>query len=161
MEVEEKPYRFARPFGEIAGDLISEPDTVMGSASQGVPMKGIHEVWQEKEAELARVRKEVEGLRLVAPLLSSDPLRNACEVLRQKETDLAWVRKEIESLQLVAPLLSDELSSDDELTRKPASSARETPDRRNRSHATGTDDLFPSLKASPRTRFWEILKGKT
>ena len=124
-------------------------------------MKGIHEVWQEKEAELARVRKEVEGLRLVAPLLSNDPLRNACEVLRQKETDLAWVRKEIESLQLVAPLLSDELSSDDELTRKPASSARETPGGGNRAHATGTDDLFPSLKASPRTRFWEILKGKT
>jgi len=145
----------------MTDDLLSGPDSVMGSASQGVPMKGIHEVWQEKEAELARVRKEVEGLRLIAPLLSQDPLRNACEVLRQKEADLAWVRKEIESLQLVAPLLSDELSSDEELTRKPASSARETSDGRNRSHATGTDDLFPSLKASLRPRFWEILKGKT
>ena len=160
MEVEEKPYRFARPLGEIVDDLVSEPDTVMGSASQGVPMKGIHEVCQEKEAELARVRKEVEGLRLIAPLLSNDPERDARDVLRQKEADLAWVRKEIESLQLVAPLLSDELSSDDELTRKPASSTQETLDR-SVSDATGTDGLFPSLKASPRPRFWEILKGKT
>lgn len=124
-------------------------------------MKGIHEVRQEKEAELARVRKEVEGLRLIAPLLSTDPLQDACDVLRQKEADLAWVRKEIDSLQLVVPLLSDELPSDDEPTRKPAGSAQETLVRSNSSDATGTDDLFPSLKASPRPRFWEILKGKT
>jgi hypothetical protein len=80
--------------------------------------------------------------------------------LQQKETDLAYVRKEIESLQLVAPLLSDELPSD-ELTRKPASSAQETPDHSHVSEATGTDDLFSSVNANPRPTFWEILKRKT
>jgi hypothetical protein len=122
-------------------------------------MKGIHDVSQRKEAELAHVRKEVESLQIVAPLLSNDPLRNAYEVLQQKETDLAFVRKEVESLQIVASLLSDELPSD-ELTRKPASSAPETLDPSEGSEATGTDDLFPSLKTIPRPRFWEILKGK-
>ena len=123
-------------------------------------MKGIHEVSQQKEAELAHVRKEIESLQIVAPLLSNDPLRDAYDVLQQKETDLAYVRKEIESLQLVAPLLSDELPSD-ELTRKPASSAQETPDQSHVSEATGTDDLFSSVNANPRPRFWEILKRKT
>ena len=123
-------------------------------------MKGIHEVSQQKEAELAHVRKEIESLQIVAPLLSNDPLRDAYDVLQQKETDLAYVRKEIESLQLVAPLLSDELPSD-ELIRKPASSAQETLDRSHGSEATGTDDLFSSTNASPRSRFWEILKRKT
>lgn len=123
-------------------------------------MKGIHEVSQQKESELAHVRKEVESLQIVAPLLSNHPLRSAYEVLQQKEADLAFVRKEVESLQIVAPLLSDELPPD-EPTRKPASSAQETLDRSNGSEATGTDDLFPSMKASPRPRFWEILKRKT
>jgi hypothetical protein len=123
-------------------------------------MKGIHEVSQQKEAELAHVRKEIESLQIVAPLLSNDPLKDAYDVLQQKETDLAYVRKEIESLQLVAPLLSDELPSD-ELIRKPASSAPETLDRSHVSEATGTDDLFSSVNASPRPRFWEILKRKT
>jgi hypothetical protein len=123
-------------------------------------MKGIHEVSHQKAAELAQVRNEVESLQIVAPLLSNDPLRNAYEVLQQKESDLARVRKEVESLQVVATLLSDELPSD-ELTRKPASSALETMDSSNDAEATGTDDLFPSMKASPRPRFWEILKRKT
>lgn len=123
-------------------------------------MKGIHEISQQKESELAHVRKEVESLQIVAPLLSNDPLRSACEVLQQKEAELAFVRKEVESLQIVAPLLSDELPPD-EPTRKPASSAQEAPDRSSGSEATGTDDLFPSMKASPRPRFWELLKRKT
>jgi hypothetical protein len=123
-------------------------------------MKGIHEVSQHKEAELAHVRKEVESLQIVAPLLSSDLLRKAYEVLQQKEADLAFVRKEVESLQIVAPLLSDE-SPPNDLTRKPASSAQETLDCSNGSKATGTDDPFPSMKASPRPGFWEILKRKT
>jgi hypothetical protein len=36
-------------------------------------MKNAYEVLKHKEAELARVRKEVESLRLVAPLLANDP----------------------------------------------------------------------------------------
>lgn len=42
-------------------------------------MRNVHEVLQQKEMELARVRQEVEALRFVAPLLigssdqSSDP----------------------------------------------------------------------------------------
>ena len=123
-------------------------------------MKGIREVSQQKESELAHVRKEVESLQIVAPLLSNDHLRRAHDVLQQKEADLAFVRKEVESLQIVAPLLSDELPPDD-LTRKPASSVQETPDCSNGLEATGTDDPFPSMKASPRPRFWEILKRKT
>jgi len=35
-------------------------------------MKDAYEVLEQKEADLARVRKEVESLRLVAPLLSDD-----------------------------------------------------------------------------------------
>jgi len=123
-------------------------------------MKGIHEVSQRKESELVHVRKEVESLQIVAPLLSDDPLRSPYEVLRQKEADLAFVRKEVESLLIVAPLLSDELPPDD-LTRKPAGSTQETLNRSNGSEATGTDDLLPSMKASPSPRFWEILKRKT
>lgn len=122
-------------------------------------MKGIHRVSQQKEAELAHVRKEVESLQIVAPLLSNDLSRSAYEVLQQKEADLAFVRKEIESLQIVAPLLSDEVPADG-LTRKPASSAQQTQDRNNGSEATGTDDLFPSMMARPRPRFWEILRRK-
>lgn len=123
-------------------------------------MKGIREVSHLKEAELAQVRDEVQSLQVVAPLLSNDALRNAYDVLQQKEADLARVRKEVESLQIVAPLLSDELPSD-ELTKRPASSAEETMDRSDDSEATGTVDLFPSMKASPRPKFWEILKRKT
>ena len=39
-------------------------------------MRNVHEVLQQKEMELARVRQEVDALRCVAPLLSeprSDP----------------------------------------------------------------------------------------
>ena len=123
-------------------------------------MKDIREISQQKESELAQVRKEIESLHIVEPLLSDDPSRGIHEVLQQKEADLADVRKEIESLKLVAPMLSDE-SPPDELTRKPASSAQETPDRSDSSEATGTDDLFSSMNAGSRPRFWEILKRKT
>ena len=123
-------------------------------------MKDVLEVSQQKESELAQVRKEVESLHIVAPLLADDPSRGIHEVLRQKEADLADVRREVESLQVVAPMLSDE-SSSDELARKPASSAEETAEQSHASEATGTDDLFPSMNASPRAKFWEILKKKS
>src|SRR5215475_5261054 len=128
-------------------------------------MKDIRRISQEKESELDQVRKEVESLHIVAPLLADDPSRGIHEVLQQKEADLADVRREVDGLKLVAPMLSDELPSDepdpDEGTRKPASSAQETPDRSQSSEATGTDNLFSSMNASPRSKFWEILKGKT
>ena len=36
------------------------------------PMKNVYEVLRQKEVELARLEKEVEALRVVAPLLSPD-----------------------------------------------------------------------------------------
>ncbi len=36
-------------------------------------MRNIHEVLQQKEDDLERVRREVEALRLVAPLLAGTP----------------------------------------------------------------------------------------
>ncbi len=36
-------------------------------------MRNIHEVLQQKEDDLERVRREVEALRMVAPLLASKP----------------------------------------------------------------------------------------
>jgi hypothetical protein len=94
------------------------------------------------------------------------------EVLQQKEADLARVRKEVESLHIALLLLADELPDElppdelgelpsDEPTRKPASAAREALDVSPGSEATGTDDLLPSMKPSPRPRLWEILRAKT
>ena len=91
-------------------------------------MKEIYEVLHQKESELAQVRKQIEGLNIVAPLVPNEsPLEDAFELLQRKEAGVARVRHEIESLQIVAPLLSDELPSD-ELTKKAASSAEETLD---------------------------------
>jgi hypothetical protein len=42
------------------------------SSSQGMPMKNVYEVLRQKEMELTRLEKEVEALRLVAPLLSDE-----------------------------------------------------------------------------------------
>ena len=116
-------------------------------------MKDANEVLQQKEAELAHVRCEIEGLQIVASLVSGDfLLKDAYEVLQEKEAELACVRREIEGLQIVAPLLSDELPS--------ASSAEEILDRGPGSEATGTDSLFSSVISNPRTTFWKILKRK-
>jgi hypothetical protein len=38
----------------------------------GDPMKNVYEVLRQKEMELTRLEKEVEALRLVAPLLSEE-----------------------------------------------------------------------------------------
>ena len=46
--------------------------TVMGTPSQGEPMKNAYEVLQQKETDLARVRHEIESLRIVASLLSDE-----------------------------------------------------------------------------------------
>jgi len=41
-------------------------------SSQGTSMKNVYEVLRQKEMELTRLEKEVEALRLVAPLLSEE-----------------------------------------------------------------------------------------
>jgi hypothetical protein len=123
-------------------------------------MKQIQELLQQKEADLAYVRKEIEGLRIVAPLLSNEStLKDPFELLQQKEAGVARVRQEIESLQIVAPLLSEEFPSG-ELADKAESSAEETLDGLDNSEATGTDGMFSSFSANSRPKLWRLLKGK-
>ena len=43
-----------------------------GTARQGESMKSVNEVLQQKETDLARVRQEIESLRIVASLLSDE-----------------------------------------------------------------------------------------
>ena len=40
-------------------------------------MKNVYEVLRQKELELARLEKEVEALRVAAPLLSEEPIKDA------------------------------------------------------------------------------------
>jgi len=121
-------------------------------------MMEIHEVLKQKEAELADVRKQIESLHIVAPLLSNESTaKDPFDLLEQKQAAVACVRHEIESLQIVAPLLCDELLSK-ELSKKAASSAKETLDLGHHSQATGTDGMFSSLRPNSSHRFWKILK---
>jgi hypothetical protein len=125
-------------------------------------MKDVYEVLQQKEAEAANVRHEVESLKFVASVLSHElSFKDARELLRQKEADVARVRHEIENLKIVAPLLSEEFAWDEPTKTRSDSAAEEAPDSDNPSKATGTDDLFSSGIASPRARFWKLLKRKT
>lgn len=48
-------------------------------------MKDIHEVLREKEMDCARVQKEIDALRLVIPLMESEPLAEA-EARKQPES---------------------------------------------------------------------------
>lgn len=123
-------------------------------------MKDAYEVLRDKEADLARVRNEIESARIVASVLDKLPLNDPLEILQVKEADLARVRREIESLQIVAPLLSEE-SASDEVTKKPPGSADESLDSSQRLESTGTDTLFSSAFPIPRPRFWSILRRKT
>jgi len=124
-------------------------------------MKEIYELLQQKEADLAHVRKEIDALRIVEPLLSKEsPSKDAFELLQQKEACVIRVRREVESLQIVAPLLSEELASH-EVTSQAANSAEQTSDGIHVSEATGTDGMFSSFSANSRPKLWRILKGKT
>ena len=123
-------------------------------------MKHVYEVLQQKEADVAYVRREIESLKTVSSLSDELSLKDARELLQQKEADVARVRREIEGLKIVAPLLSEELASD-ELTKKRAgSAAEEARDSGDRSEATGTDGLFSSVIANPRPPLWNLLKRK-
>src|ERR1700757_280081 len=86
----------------------------MDPPSQGVPMKDVYTVLQQKEADVANARHEIQSLKLVSSLRSEElTLKEARELLRQKEAEVARVRHEIENLKIVAPLLSEELASDE------------------------------------------------
>ncbi len=125
-------------------------------------MKDVYELLQQKEADVAKVRHEVQSLKLVSSLFSYDlALKDACELLRQKEAELSRVRHEIESLKLVAPLLSEELDSDELTETRTNSAGEEAWGSNDRSEANGTDGLFPSLIADPRPTLWKRLKRKT
>ena len=123
-------------------------------------MKDVYEVLQQKEADVARVRHEIENLKIVSSLLSDElGLKDVRELLGQKEADVARVRNEIENLKIVAPLLSEELTSDDLPKTRADSAAEEAREIDDRSEATGTDGLFSSVIA-PRPTFWKLLKRK-
>jgi hypothetical protein len=124
-------------------------------------MKDVYEVLQQKEADIANVRHEIQSLKLVSSLFSGElTLKDAREFLWQKEADLARVRHEIESLKIVAHLLS-EGSASDEPTETRGESAAEAQDIDDRSEATGTDGLRPSVIVKPRPTLWNLLKRKT
>jgi hypothetical protein len=125
-------------------------------------MKDVYKVLQQKEADAAHVRHEIQSLKIVSSFLS-DELRvnDAREILQQKEAEIARVRHEIESLNIAAPLLSEELASGELTKRRAVSAAQEERASGHRSEATGTDGLFSSVIASPRSTLWKILKRKT
>jgi len=52
-------------------------------------MKNVYEVLRTKEIDLARLRDEVDALRIVAPLLA-DHVAEAVEVERKARPDLVW-----------------------------------------------------------------------
>jgi septal ring factor EnvC (AmiA/AmiB activator) len=125
-------------------------------------MRDVYEVLQQKEAEIANVRHQIQSLKLVSSLLSDElALKDARELLRQKEADVARVRHEIENLKIVAPLLSEELASDELTKTRADTAAEEARDSDDRSKATGTDGLFSSVIANPLPTFWKRLKRKT
>ena len=125
-------------------------------------MKDVYTVLQQKEADVANVRHEIQSLKLVSSLLSDESvLKDALELLGQKQADIARVRHEIENLKIVAPLLSEESASDESTKKRTGSAVEEARDSDDRSKATGTDGLFSSMIASPRPGFWKLLKRRT
>ena len=124
-------------------------------------MKDVNEVLEQKEADAAHVRHEIEILKIVSSLLSDGlSMKDARELLQQKKAEIARVRHEIESLKIVAPLLSEELTSGELTERRTASAVEEAWASGRYSEATGMDGSLPSLNASPRPTLWERLKRK-
>ena len=91
-------------------------------------MKDVYKVLQQKEADLARVRREVESLHIVASLLST-----------QSATE-------------------ESAENFGEMAKKPASSAEEGLEPAEETQATGTGDMFSSVVPPQRSHFWKILK---
>ena len=94
-------------------------------------MKNAYEVLQEREAELARVRKEIESLNIVARLLAEDDSETAADHLSSEDSD----RKLSGPLSEAISRLSD-------------------------AAATSADNLFSSV-ANSRSGFWNVLKRAT
>jgi hypothetical protein len=84
-------------------------------------MKDIYEVLHQKEADLARVHKEIESLKIVAPLLADDAV--------QKNFDPAW--------------------TSDEPSKKPASSVTQTVFPQSAPEGAGSHSLFFSTTSRP------------
>ena len=72
-------------------------------------MKDVYEVLQQKEADVANVRLEIQGLKLVYSLLSGESaLEDVCELSgKEKQTLLVSAMKSTTS-KSCAPLLSEE-----------------------------------------------------
>ena len=139
---------------------LHERERSDGSTLEGAPMKDVYEVLQQKEADVAHVRHEIQSLKLVSSLLSDElALKDVREFLREKEADV--IRYEIENLKIVTPLLSEEFASAELMKTRANSAAEEGPDSDHRSKATGTDSLSSSVTANPRPTFWKRLKRKT
>jgi hypothetical protein len=96
-------------------------------------MKDAYEVLHEKETDLARVRKEVESLNIVARLLTEHDDGKASDDLTE---------------------------SSDESSKRTSSSLSETISRLADAAATSAENLFPSI-ATSRPKFWNPLKRAT
>jgi hypothetical protein len=84
-------------------------------------------------------------------------MKDAYEALKQKEADLRRVRHELESLRIVASLLVDDLNSD-QSDKLHVGSAETSDNLHPDLEPTGTDGLFSSMIAAPRSSLWSILK---
>jgi hypothetical protein len=68
-------------------------------------MKNVYEVLRQKELELARLEKEVEALRVAAPLLSDDK-ENTAESIGSKPTLSAAASATQQPIRLPQPTVS-------------------------------------------------------
>jgi hypothetical protein len=96
-------------------------------------MKDAYEVLHEKETDLARIRKEIESLNIVARLLTDQDDGKASDDLTESSEDS---------------------------NKKPSSSLSETISRLSDAAATSAENLFPSV-ATSRPKFWNSLKRAT
>ena len=62
------------------------------STPKGVPMKDVYEVLHQKEADLARVRHEIESLLVVASLLSDDLTSDELTKKKESSAEKIWDR---------------------------------------------------------------------
>ena len=67
----------------------------------GEPMKNVYEVLRQKEMELTRLEKEVEALRLVAPLLNEE--NNAARLVFEEGRPFAEAIVEIPGTRFAPP----------------------------------------------------------
>jgi hypothetical protein len=84
-------------------------------------------------------------------------MKDAYEALKQKEADLSRVRHELESLRIVASLLVDD-SNSDQSDEPHLVSTEQSDNLQPDLEPTGTDGLFSSMIAAPRSSLWSILK---